>query len=576
MIPQAYAGNTPPVSAFVERRRMWQERQRNADPSNDLYAKYLAATFNNNLPAFPLDSPFNQVQHYKSIVYLGIQTLIDAMSGAKCQLERKVKGKAGRASPAARETDTEYVPFEGHPLCSVLRHPNDVDTFPMFLAQIILQYHLTGRVLIWGVPNRIGAPQRLFVVPTALCTPAYGLGSNQYPKGAWRIQQYYPSSGLMGILPGPLAGTSGALIDSREVYIMQNPHPTYRWAPTSGVQATQIGIDLLEMIDQSCWSVMHNGVKPSGVLDMPGAAKEVVESVQAEIDNKHVGPDNHGRIIVIGGGSPQRPAGTFSATMPSADTMTFSEQWERVAGFVLASVCGLDLGVVGLKPGGSYADRWAGMQDVRVRKYEPFLGRVGDTLTDGPVKDWGLAKKGIRAALTLPKMADPTIIEQQTGAGEASGSIDYNEARARRGLPPKPGGDVPTAIYVKQLEQQMGIDDASMQAKAQAAAGGGENEDDGLGQLIDAAVDGDSEGGGDTNSPTPAGQTAKPGGDVKRPTNKGGKGSLPSRPTNKAADDEDPYDIGVLVGDVEVAPKIVRGKDVRRSLLKVARRAWSR
>ena len=506
MIPSAYSGNyvnypsygvagQNSTSAFLQHRQDWQQRQLTNDPANEVFSKYLEATFNNNLPAYPLSNPFNQVSNYQSVVYLGIQALVNAMSGARVGLEQKVSpnnnggnfggvsgdddndnggngkgsgksnkngrnGNKGVANSGARPNDMGYVPIEQHPLLDVLRHPNDVDTPSQFLAKIIIQWHLTGRVLIWGVPNKVGAPGRLYVIPTALCTPAYGLGNSQYPKGAWRVQQYYPASGLMGVLPGPLAGNAGCIIDSREFYMMQNPHPLYNWCPTSPVQAGQIGIDLLQMIDQSCWSVMRNGVKPSGVFDMPGATKPQLDDARAAFEDNHTGPDNHGKIIFLGGGDPKRPAGQFSSLLPNADVMGFTTEWERYAGFTLACL-GIDLSIVGLKTTGSFAELWASIQKVRVNKFEPFLASVADTLTQGVVRDWGLGKAGVRVILSLPEMANPELIDSRASLGAQTGLLTYNEIRASLGKESVDGGDYPTSIYIKLLEKQLGVDQVS-------------------------------------------------------------------------------------------------------------------
>lgn len=273
MIPTAYAQILPPSSIAVAKQR-WETRVLSNDPANAIYSRYLEATYANNLPAYPLENPFNQIQHYRSCVYLGIQALCDAIGSATISLEQKIT--PGSPAPGARATDSDYVPFEDHPLAEILKHPNNVDTFRMFMAQIIIQWHLTGKVYIWGPGNMLGAPEKLYVVPTALITPSYGPGNSQYPVGAWRVQQYYPMSGIMGILPGPLAGTAGAVIDARQFYIMMNPHPLYRWAPWSPTTGSDRQIDALEMVDNSCYSVLSQGFNPSAVYDIPGADQDKI------------------------------------------------------------------------------------------------------------------------------------------------------------------------------------------------------------------------------------------------------------------------------------------------------------
>jgi len=429
------------------------------------------------------------------------------MSASKIGLEKRVGGIEGRANPGGSQQDVEYAPFENHPLVSILRHPNKVDTWPTFLAKIIIQYYLTGRVMIWGPHNKAGAPGKLFVVPTALVVPVPGLSSNIYPLGGYRIQPFYPA-GLIGVIPTAISGMLGVTIDARNFYIIQNPHPLYNWSPVSPTQANQVSIDLLEMIDRSCWSVMQNGVNPSVVIDMPGATKEVMDAARAEYEAVHSGPDNHGKAMFFGGGDPTRPAAVVNPTKPSADVMGFSTEWERVAGQTLAGVFGINLSTVGLKTTGSYAEDWAEIQRSRISTYEPFLGMVANTLTDGPVKDWGLSRKGIRCSIVMPKLDDPTIVEQQNQAGAVDGTMMVNEIRVRRGLKPVDGGDVLPSIFTKLQEQAAGVDMVSQQERLELAEGTGEVDEGG----VAAVTDGGSE-------------------EPPRPENKGGKGTLPPRPS---------------------------------------------
>jgi hypothetical protein len=430
---------------------------REVDPANEVFQRWLEASMANNLPSYPLDSPFNQVAHYRNTVFVAIQGLMNALSASNILLEMREKGM-GIAAGGSYAKDQEYVPFDDHQLSDYLRSPNPVDSFSSFLGQVVLQYSLTGQVLIWGVPNEWGLPVRFYVLPTALCTPAYGCNSQMYPIGAWRIQQYYPATGLIGVMAGPVAGmaaTPGALIDAREVYVLKNPHPLYKWACISGMTGVNVNVDIIEMIDRSAWSIYRNGPSPKGIVTAPGAGKGQVDDLEARINDKYAGPDNAGKVWVLGG-HPDSRGPSYTPLTPSPDTMAYDTRAIYEA-LVIAGVTGQDSAVLGLRSGGSYSDRWAAMKDVRVRTYEPLLGRIADLFTHGPVRQWGLTKKGVRAAIRLPRLDDPVMSQADTNAGAADGTLSTNEIRSRRGLGPDELGlgHLPAPVRMMALQMQL-------------------------------------------------------------------------------------------------------------------------
>lgn len=447
------------------------KKKRKKDPANESFERYLEATFANNIPSYPLQDMWENVNHYHSTIYLAIQAMMKALSSASIGLEVKNKEsisdignlsqqKQGRAQPSPQKTDDDYVPFE-HQLNDYLRRPNPKDTFDSFISKCVLQYHLTGRLLIWAVPNQYELPVRFYVLPTVLCQPAYGLGSDLYPKGAWRVQQYYPASGFMAILPGPLSGTSGAIIDARNVYMMQNPHPIYEWAPFSPLVGVDTEADVVEMIDRSCWSVYQNGIRLTGIMDCPGASENVLQAMENRIQQKHAGPDNHGGIFFVGGGDPDRPPGKLQPLTPNPNEMSY-ETRDRFENLIIAAITGQDRTVIGLKEdGGSYSDRWAAIQDVRNRSYEPFLNKIANLLTVNTVEEWGLSKKGVRVCIKLPKLQDPTLVQADTNEGAKDGTMTMNEIRARRGMGPWTGENsdmadkLPATVFVAKLGQDI-------------------------------------------------------------------------------------------------------------------------
>jgi hypothetical protein len=436
--------------------------------ANEQQQDYLEASFAANIPSFPLSDPFVQAANYKDVIYLAIQHLMQAMASIAVGLEKKTDAKKGKiAQGGAQYTDQGYEPFTDHPLANILNHPNPSDTFSDFVCQCILNWNLHGRILIWARPNNVGAPIRYYCLPIPLCVPAFAIGtSTQYPLGAWTVQQYYPTTGVAGILSNGLAGAAGAIIDAREVYEMKNPHPVYRWAPYSPLVGGDNAVDNIQNIDLSFWSIMSQGVKPAGFIDAPGADTNAISAIQNKIDNNHGGARKHGRPIVLGGGDVDRPGlkwTPFGNLVPEA---LHEGGWEIYTGFVLA-LFGLDMANVGIRRTGSYAERWAARRDER-DTLMAFLIKLSSTLTQGGlVKQWGLLKKGVRVIITLPELTgyEPSEMSRDMAA---DGTGTYNEVRHLRGMKNAAGvmeefGEMPVSIALQMAQKKLGIDDTAQQ-----------------------------------------------------------------------------------------------------------------
>lgn len=421
---------------------------------------YLETSLAANLPSYPISDAFQQANNYKDIIYLAIQHLMQAMSGVSAGLERKVKdsGKAKIAQSGAQNTDQGYEPFFDHPLCDIINRPNPADTFIDFTLQCILNWNLHGVVRVWGRPNNVGAPVRFYCLPIPLLVPAFSVGASQYPLGAWRLQHYYPATGITGYLPMGLSQYGGALIDSREIYEMKNPHPVYRWAPYSHLFGSATSVDVKQMIDTSFWSIYSQGPKPTGIIDLPGADGPTIEAIQNKIDNNHGGAFKHGKPIVLGGGDVERPAIKWTPFSGLAGGDAFhGEGWEIYTSFVLA-IFGLDMASVGLRRTGGYAERWAVRRDER-ETLVMFLSRLAAMLTNGGlVKYWGLLKKNVRVMIHLPEVVgyEPSEMSKDL-AGDGSGTLD--EVRYLRGLKKaEKYGNLPVAIANKMIEKDLGLD----------------------------------------------------------------------------------------------------------------------
>lgn len=64
--------------------------------------------------------------------------------------------------------DTDFMPLaDTHPFVRLLKDVNPRQTWQEFIADTVIQWELTGRFYWWAVPNGLGLPVQLWVIPTA-------------------------------------------------------------------------------------------------------------------------------------------------------------------------------------------------------------------------------------------------------------------------------------------------------------------------------------------------------------------------------------------------------------------------
>ncbi len=432
---------------------------------NDAFAAgtiALADQFRRDVAGQWTDNRLEQANHYRGIIYIAIRALMDAVLSSSIQINRKhrkyhttslrrqekgYESEEQKAMPTPHQNsqDEQFRPFDDpdHSLVKLVDIPNRTETFNELLAQIVLQYHLTGSGLLWGNPNNFGVPAELYVLPTALCYPQPA--DPNYPEGWWRVTQYYPSGGY-GLLPSPLAG-GGAPIDGRDVFVFKNPHPLWRWDAISPLTAGAIQLDILESIDQARWTAMECGLTPDMVLLAPGVQQSHLDVYLERLKQTNIGKRNYRKVMAIGG---DQGDAKFDVKFPStsAKDMDFSSGWDQMTAFALA-LFGVPKSVAGLATTGSYAELYAALKQFHTLTLRPLVARLGVWLTRHLAHIWG---DDLAIQLDLPTIDDQQLQETQLQTDLAHDGLTYNEYRAIRGRKPVPGGDVLCSVYVQQAQ----------------------------------------------------------------------------------------------------------------------------
>ncbi len=168
-------------------------------------------------------------------------------------------------------------------LVELLKNPNSNDGWGDLAYQWSQQMDLTGQSLTWMIPNKLGIPHELRVIPTAIATPHPAVNPD-YPDGYYRIQPIYPY-GPFSSYPAPSAEV-GALIPAQWMLRFICPHPLFTNSE----------------LDRSRWYTMQRIIHPTAVLNFKEGSEPIpeaeIERIKAEFEAWHSPPSNSGRLFV--------------------------------------------------------------------------------------------------------------------------------------------------------------------------------------------------------------------------------------------------------------------------------------
>lgn len=143
---------------------------------------------------------------------------------------------------------------ETHPLVQVLRDVNPWDTWCEFLYETVMFLELTGEFFWWIIPNGLGLPVELYVVPTQ-----------------WVHEQRDRNGQLVSyrIIPdGDYSRTEEVEPEFMVHAKLKNPRSKTRGF--SSLQAAPLWPDNVLNIEQSRWFGFKNGVNPDLVVTLDG------------------------------------------------------------------------------------------------------------------------------------------------------------------------------------------------------------------------------------------------------------------------------------------------------------------
>jgi len=208
-----------------------------------------------------------QVQHFTYWNYVGIRPIAQMFAGTFPNAGTPVNSPPpGRSRLSASERkwvrqsygprwmqahDSDITPLaESHPILELLHGVNAEDTWQEFAFETVVMLYLTGQFFWWLIPNAVGVPAELRLIPTQWITP------HRTKRGWWTVRPQYatrqfdlpPEEILDGKFKSPLSKGSG-------------------WGP---LDAGPLWVDNVEHIETSRWHAFRQGVNPDVLLQFEG------------------------------------------------------------------------------------------------------------------------------------------------------------------------------------------------------------------------------------------------------------------------------------------------------------------
>ncbi len=340
-----------------------------------------------------------------------------------------------RRSKAYTTQDESQEMPEDDPLVKLLKRPNKWESGGRFRYKCVQQLQLTGKCIIWNVPNVGGKLDTSYrrtamrlVVPTAIASPVQP--SKELPFGGWRIQPTWSqwSSDEDGFVEmfGGLTHAFGKVVPYEQTQVIDWPHPLY---VDDGCSPTSRGarwIDGDTQVGTAQWAQLKNGADPSIHIEVPTDAQfdpELADRYAEKMAQKYGGPQNVGKVLFTQGGSV-----TPLSTTPK--DMAYGEAFQQYRDAIMA------LHGAPKIDADTYASYYAKLKQFTEMTVQPILSLLAEEDTERLAPEFG---EGLTIEMTAKTINDPEIMDRETNTLVTSRVIRVDEVRTRYGLEPLGG-----------------------------------------------------------------------------------------------------------------------------------------
>jgi phage portal protein BeeE len=377
-------------------------------------------------PAQATDDRWQQARSFVSGVYIGLRTVMTAMSGATLFVSQRRPGLGQKSQSASGtgpgESDWSPAPPDS-PAAKLFSDINANDTPAEFLSEHVLCRGLFGQAVIYAVPNQQGAPVELWHLRSNYLS-TLGM-SLEYPRGAWLYS-----------MPRPMLwGAVGQLRIPREhTVVHRHPHPLFPWDGYSPLTGGAKLVDFLNSIIDSRQMAMDTGFSPDALVKMAGASQAQIDQFMGYLQTNYTGQNRGRKFLPV---NSEQVDIEFLNRPP--EEMKYPEGYDQGVAAVLA-LFGVPASVAGLNEASSYSAFYAAARQFRETTLNAEAKAIGDVLTKHLVRPF--FGDEYRVEVKLPPLLDPELEERQIGTLLQADAIKVNELRAKYDLPPLDDGDV--------------------------------------------------------------------------------------------------------------------------------------
>jgi phage portal protein BeeE len=271
--------------------------------------------------------------------------------------------------------DLEPLSYD-HPLRRLLLNPNRWDTTFDLLYELDLFLELCGISYLWAVPNALGEPCELWVIPSHWVWPRTGTGAYVDPQSGGALIDYYeirPWGGLGGV-----SGSGMIFIPAEEVIPVSWKSPLSKIDGWSKLTAVSMWIDNEESIGKCQWAQFQNQARPDLFVELPenvdDPSDNAIARMEAKLAQKFSGEYNYAKPIFGSAGMKLTPLG-FNPT-----EMAYNQSEEQSRDKILAAfkLCKASVGIMDSMTYGSILAALAG---TCIYAINPRLAMIGQKLT---------------------------------------------------------------------------------------------------------------------------------------------------------------------------------------------------
>lgn len=399
---------------------------------------------NRDVPGGWVDNVWQQADSFHSGVYIAVNTIMTAISGASVVAMRKRPQEMmarKSVSSASSAEESEWSPLEsGHEISKLFADPNEVQTTSDFLSEYMLCRGLFGEGIIYAPPGRDKKPAELWNLRKNYTSQTGGI-SPEYPRGS--IWYNTPAPMLWGV-GGPGLGLR---IPREHLVFQRRPHPRFPWDGYSPLAGGGKMVDFLNSVIDSRQIAMERGLSLAAIIGMAGATQDQLIEADARMREKYTGKNRGQPWAVVDG---ERVSATALSIKP--DEMAFGENYTHAVAAVLA-LFGVPA-VCAFLADADYSGFYAAARAWREGNLSSEVKTIGDTLTKHLIRpNWGDEYKVV---VKLPPLMDPEQKErgwQTLTAASSAVTYTVNEIRASYDMNAIDGGDVTPAEFNAKLQK---------------------------------------------------------------------------------------------------------------------------